>query len=236
MTLDAAAARLNVPVQEQSLSEIFPFLSGVGQIGDGLDWVFREASPGEVSQVFEDEPAFYMMEMVDFTPAGTQPLNEARDNIDLILRIQKKVARAAADAVALVEPARAAGGLEVFADDAGLEVQEAGPLSRTEFFPGLGAQNAAVGVAFGLAEGEISDPVTTDNNVFLIQTLERIPADSTAWAEGVDLQRAQAVYQVQQQRLQQWIDGMREAADIVDRREEAFALSQQQAQTGNTFF
>ena len=236
MTLDDAAGRLGVPVQEQLVSEVFPFLAGTGQIADGLDWLFEEATPGEVSQVFEDEPAFYMMELVDFTPEGIQPLDEARATIDRILRIERKVIRAETDALALVARARAAGTLEVLAEEGGLEVQEVGPFNRTEFFPGLGAQNKAVGVAFGLEEGQISDPVSSDNNVFLIQTLERIPADSTAWEEGLDLQRAQAVFQVQQQRLQQWIEGMREIADIIDNREAVFRASQQQAQTGGTFY
>jgi parvulin-like peptidyl-prolyl isomerase len=86
-------------------------------------------------------------------------------------------------------------------------------------------------VAFGLEVGSISDPVEAQNNLFLIQTLERIPADSTAWAEQMATQRTQLGFAVQQQRLQQWIAGLREVADIVDRREEVFEASAQAAQS-----
>ena len=46
------------------------------------------------------------------------------------------------------------------------------------------------------------------------------PADSTAWLDQLDLQRAQTVAMMRQQRLNQWIDALRESADIVDRREQ----------------
>jgi parvulin-like peptidyl-prolyl isomerase len=98
-----------------------------------------------------------------------------------------------------------------------------------QFFPGLGYQNKAVGAAFGLEVDEISDPVVTNSNVYLIQALDRIPADSAAWEEQRVMQRAQSAFAVQQQRLEQWILAMREAADIDDRREEVF-----QAPTGQT--
>jgi peptidyl-prolyl cis-trans isomerase D len=221
MTLDEAARTLGVPASQQVVTELFPFLAGAGQISDGLDWAFREATPGEVSPVFEDQQAFYMMELVTGTPAGFQPLETARPTIDRFLRLEKKVSMAMAEAEELAERARAAGTLEVLDGEDQLTVQEAGPSARPEFFPGLGYQNNAIGVAFGLELDEISDPVVTNSNVFLIQVLEKIPVDSTAWGEQMELQRAQSVFTVQQQRLDQWIAAMWETANIVDLRDQA---------------
>jgi len=236
-TLDEAAEDLGLPVQTQQLSELFPFLPGVGQISDGLLWVFEEGTPGEVSPVFEDRTAFYMMELVSSTPAGTQSMEEARPTIDRILRVQKKVVLAQEEAQEMAQRAREAGTLEVLGDGDELQVQEAGPGARNDFFQGLGVQNKAVGAAFGLDEGEISDPVTWNNNVYLVQTLEKIPADSTAFEEELDSQRSRLSFQVQQQRLQQWIQGLRAAADIVDRRDQVFQANEaaQASQPGGLF-
>ncbi|MFO8172892.1 MAG: SurA N-terminal domain-containing protein [Gemmatimonadota bacterium] len=225
-TLDEAASEIGFPVQTQQITELFPFLPGVGQISDGLLWVFEEGSPGEVSPVFEDRTAFYMMELVSSTPEGTQSLEEARPNIERILRVEKKVAMAREEAREMAQRAREAGTLEVLEDGDRLQVEEAGPGTRNDFFQGLGVQNKAVGAAFGLDEGEISDPVSWNNNVYLVQTLERIPADSAAFQEELETQRARLSFQVQQQRLQQWVQGLREAADIVDRREQVFQTNQ----------
>lgn len=236
MPLEDAAEALGVPSNQQTMTELFPYLTGAGQISDGLDWVFREAAPGDVSPVFEDQQAFYMMELVSGTPAGFQSLENARPTIDQFLRLEKKVAMARTEAEEMVVEAREAGTLEILEGRDQLTVQEAGPNTRVEFFPGLGYQSQAVGAAFGLDVDEISDPVVTNSNVFLIQGLERIPADSLAWEEQKATQRAQSGFTVQQQRLEQWITAMREAADIVDRREEVFQTPQgQTASTASRF-
>jgi peptidyl-prolyl cis-trans isomerase D len=237
MTLDDAGAALELPVSQQVMTELFPFLAGAGQIADGLDWAFREAAPGEVSPVFEDQQAFYMMELVEATPEGTQPLENARPIIDQYLRLEKKVEMAEAEAQELLQEAMATGTLETLDARDGLLVQEVGPLARSAFFPGLGYQSGAIGAAFGLDVDEISQPVTSNSNVYLIQALERIPADSAAWEVQKDIQRAQSVFSVQQQRLEQWIAAMREAADVVDQRELVFQGSQSQstASTGGLF-
>ena len=236
-TLEQAAAEVGVPVQTQQMTELFPFLAGAGQISDGLLWVFEEGAPGDVSPVFEDRQAFYMMELVSSTPAGTQSLEEARINIEQILMVGQKVELAKAEAEAMVERARAAGTLEVLDDGDQFIVQEAGPGSRNEFFSGLGVQNKAIGAAFGLEDGEISDPVVWNNNVYLVQPLERIAADSAAFEEEKANQRARLAFTMQQQRLQQWIAGLREVARIIDRREVVFAANQtaQTAQPGGLF-
>ena len=236
-TLDDAAGELGLPVQSQEMTELFPFLPGVGQISDGLEWVFEEGAPGEVSPVFEDAQAFYMMELVNREPAGVQTLEQARGSIEQILRIEKKTELALVEAEELAREAREAGSLEVLDGRAGLTVREAGPASRNQFFQGLGIQNRAVGRAFGLEVGEVSDPVEAENNVFLVQTLERIEADSAAWEAQKEQQRNRLELQLEQQRLQQWIAGLRENADIVDRREEVFQASEQTqaAQTGGLF-
>jgi parvulin-like peptidyl-prolyl isomerase len=231
MTIDEAANSLGQVVRTQEMTELFPFLAGAGQISDGLEWVFEEGVPGEVSPVFEDQQAFYMMELVSGEPGGIQTLEQAGPSIRQILLIERKIEEAKAEAAGLIENARAAGTLEVLDNGDDLVVQEPEPFTRNEFVPGLGRQNAAVGVAFGLEVGSISDPVEAQNNLFLIQTLERIPADSTAWAEQMATQRTQLGFAVQQQRLQQWIAGLREVADIVDRREEVFEASAQAAQS-----
>jgi peptidyl-prolyl cis-trans isomerase D len=235
MTLDEAAGMLDVPVSQQTMTELFPFLAGAGQIGDGLDWVFQEAEPGEVSPVFEDQEAFYMMELISATPEGHQPLENATPIIDQFLRLEKKIEMAKAQAEEFMEEVREAGTLEILDGRRDLTVLEVGPFARTEFFPGFGYQSRSVGTAFGLDVNEISDPVVSSSNVFLIQTLERIPADSAAWEELKETQRAQGIFTVQQQRLEQWITAMREASDIVDRREEVLQASQA-TQTGGGLF
>jgi hypothetical protein len=99
-----------------------------------------------------------------------------------------------------------------------LDVRDAGPFTRDDFVPGIGRQNAAIGAAFGLRPGAVSDAVATPANVYVIEVLGRVEADSTAWLAQLSEQRQAAIAQRQQQRLQEWIAALRAAATIRDRR------------------
>ncbi len=220
MPLDRAAAVFGLPTQTTDITADFPFIAGAGQVSEGSDWVFEEASPGDVSPVFETTVAFYAMELVTSEPAGVLPLEQVRESIVSTLRFEQKFARARTDAQQLVERVRAGGILANVAAEQGLEVRVAGPFSRNDFVPGLGRQNAVIGAAFGLPIGRVSDVVSTANNHYVIEVLARSQADSTAWQAQVSQQRAQAVSMIQQQRLGEWIAALRANARVVDRRAE----------------
>ena len=79
-----------------------------------------------------------------------------------------------------------------------------------------------VGTAFGLRVGERSGVIEGDGGYFIIQSLERKLADSSAWLKQRDTQRTQLRQVVQQARIQQYMDGLRAKAKIVDRRKDLF--------------
>ena len=220
MPLSQAAAAAGLTTATVDITATFPFLAGAGQIGEGADWAFEEAAPGDVSPVFENAQAFYALELVSAEPAGIIPLDDAAIAIESQLRFEKKLEQGKAEAAQVASRAKAGEDLANVAADLGLEIRSAGPFTRNEFVPGIGRQNAAVGTAFALQPGEVSDPVATPANVFVIQVLGRQPADSLAWLEQRDQQRQTALGILQQQRLQEWIEALRAAAKIVDRRAE----------------
>ncbi len=218
--LEAAARTLGLTVNRQEISATFPFVTGAGQIGEGADWIFEEATAGDVSPVFENGQAFYALEVVSSEPEGLLAFEDARPAIEATLVFDRKMARGAEEAATLRQVIGAGEALPNAAAEAGLEVRQAGPFSRNDFVPGLGRQNAAIGAAFGSAVGSVSDVVKTPANVFLIEVLRRQPADSLAWLDQRDQQRQAMVASLQQQRLQEWITALRDAARIVDRRAE----------------
>lgn len=234
-TLGEAASALGLETRTVRINEDFPIIQGVGQVGEGADWVFEEAQIGDVSPVFETRQSFYALQLESLQPAGFQSRDEARPTILETLRFQKKLARAAEEAERYVQELRSGRDFEDVAVEHDLEIREPEPFARTDFVPGMGRMNAAVGTAFGLDEGEISDAVQTAQNAFIIQLVERIPADSAAWAEQKEDQRQQRMRQIEQQRLQQWLQALRDKAEIVDRREEVFRAAEEAAQNPQPF-
>ncbi len=170
--------------------------------------------------MFETRQAFYMLELLSVQPEGFLTLDEASPSIKQTLRLEKKLALAREEAGEVVDEIRGGKRFEDVADERGLEIRGAGPFSRVDFVPGLGRANAAVGAGFGLNEGEVSDVVEANNSVFVLQLVSFVPADSTQWVEGLDSQRTFALGSLQQTRLQEWLEGLRASAEIVDRRDE----------------
>lgn len=219
-TLEETARTLGLEVKTQSITDAFPFVPEAGQVSDGADWAFQEAKDGDVSEVFENPQAFYVMQLVSKTPGGVLPLADAKSTIKQVLLLQKKVDKAAAQAQALVQKVRSGTSLENAASELRLDVRTPGPFSRGDFVPGLGAASGPIGAAFGLPPRAVSDAVKTKDNVFVIEKIAHTPADSTAWLAQKQEQRRSMEQMLQQQRLQQWMAGLRAAAKIVDRRDQ----------------
>ena len=188
---------------------------------EGSEWVFDpERSPGEVSAVFENRTAFYAMELVSADPSHYLDRSESEPSIRASIRTLKKVDVALEEAQTVTDEVRGGRPLDEVARGLGLEVREAGPFARNDDVPGLGRHNAAIGTAFGLAIGEVSDAVRANQNAFVVELTALEAADSLAWRDQIDVQRARTVGALQEQRLYLWVDALRENAEIVDRREE----------------
>ncbi len=224
MTLTDAAVSLGLETDTVEIIATLPIVPGAGDAAEGGEWVFDpETMVGDVSPVFESRTSFYAVEVVSIDPERTLSLDEAEGAIRGNIGTEKKVAAAMEEARELAAEVEAGRTLAEVAREFGLEVRDAGPFARNDFVPGLGRHNAAVGTAFGLEIGEVSDAVEANRNAYVIERTGSEAADSLAWVEQVDVQRVQAVGAIQQQRLAQWIEALRANANIVDRREQVLA-------------
>ncbi len=229
MELETAAANLGLAVQTMDIAQNFPFIPGAGQVSEGADWLFEEAVVGDVSPVFETATAFYAIELVSSQPEGILPIEDAEPAIRSTLLFERKMDRAREEAAEVVAAVRSGQALANVAAEMELDVRTAGPFTRNDFVPGIGRQNAAIGAAFGLEPGEVSDVVTTPANAYIIEVLTRTDADRAAWQAQLPQQRTAAIQAEQQQRLQEWIQGLRAAADINDRRDIVLAPQDEDA-------
>jgi peptidyl-prolyl cis-trans isomerase D len=228
-TLAEAASVLGLEVLEAEISEDFAILPGVGPADEGQDWIFvDQEGPGAVSPVFENRQAFYMLEIIRESPAGYLSLEDVRGEIEALLRSRAKVARVMDEARELAtELDRDPSALEAMAERLGTEARTAGPFTRMETVPGLGAQNAAVGAAFGTPEGGVAGPVRSGNQVVLIRVDRRVEPDRELWEVQREILRLQVTEQLRQDRLELWLEGLRETTRIVDGRAEYFRAAEE---------
>ncbi|HEU5049473.1 MAG TPA: peptidylprolyl isomerase [Gemmatimonadales bacterium] len=227
--LDSVARMLGLrvspalPIQQGSRAQL-----GNQVIPDVGVWAFQ-ARPGEVGEVIETPDAFYLFRLDSLSDESEPTLASVRPSVELAARDAKRreVARAiAADFLKRVGEGSSA---EQAARALGLAHREFGPFPRIS--PPLDTPEL-VGTAFGLDAGERSGVIETDQGLYVIRTIERIPADSAAFVRELETFRADAIRQTRQARVRNYLAALRAGAEVEDKRVEAIqrAAELQEAQ------
>jgi peptidyl-prolyl cis-trans isomerase D len=220
--LDSVARRLGLQVSPvYQVVQGDRFTLGRYAIPDVGVWAF-EAPIGETSPVIEAVSAYFVFQLDSVTEAGVPPLDQIRGRVTTVVRLDKLKALARQRADSIAAALRGAPNLENAASARGLEAQRFGPFTRLRPPGYLGREPLVVGTAFGLHVGERSGVIEGEGGYFIIESLGRKLADSSAWLAQRDEQRNQLRQAVQQQRIQQYLEGVRATAKIVDRRKELF--------------
>ena len=220
--LDSTAHLLGLQVSPAySVTEGERFTLGPYVIPDVSVWAF-EARPGETSPVIDASSGYYVFRLDSVTAAGVPPLKQIRDRVSALVRLerQKTLAQRRADSLATL--LQGTSDLVAAASAHALQAERFGPFTRIRPPSYLAREPLAVGAAFGLKAGERSGALQGESGYFIIQSLQRKPADSTAWLAQRDVQRTQFRQAAMQARMQQYMEDVRAQAKIVDRRKDIF--------------
>ena len=214
--LDTVARALKLPIGRAA-----PLQEGgkvqVGQlvVPDGGVWAFQ-AKPGATSPVIETSIAYYVFRLDSLHEAGVPPLNEIRSTVAEVVRDQKKWKAARDIAAAYVKRVQAGSSMAEAAKAMSLAHREFGPFTRIN--PPL-TNPVVVGAAFGLKKGERSGILDTKDGLYVIAALDRVRADSAAFAKELEQYRARAINAAKQERVRNYLMALRKSAKIVDNRD-----------------
>lgn len=224
--LERAARLTGATLREGvTVSQAAPYIPGVGPALEAVEWArdeAREGGTGTVSELLETEQALYVARLEGYTPEGQIPLQEAAPQIRRQLVVEKKKEQARGIGQQLVREVRGGKSLQEVAAARGLQVQQAGPFTRVEPNPALGQANAAIGAAFGVPVGKVSDVVETPAGLFIIRPVARTEADRAAWEAQKAQQRVLAEAQLRQEAVARWLESLRKQVEVEDRRAEVF--------------
>jgi peptidyl-prolyl cis-trans isomerase D len=168
----------------------------IGTLGDArqiVQWLFRDASEGEVSEIFDLQDQYVIAVMTGETEKGYRPLSAIRNEI--MPEVRKKVKGTAI--ISKIKDSK--GTLEEIANGYG---NDAGVYSTSDLklssntLPTAGFDPTAVGVTFGLEGGKRSEPFTGENGVLLIElqnkTIAPEIADYTAYRTALQQEYQQS--------------------------------------------
>jgi parvulin-like peptidyl-prolyl isomerase len=127
------------------------------------------AKKGEVSRAYATETGWVMAQVTDRRPVGPRPFEMARDEVRSALVQSLRETKPLAAGQKIVEAVKAGQTLEAAAQANGAVVFQTAPFARTQPDPRLTAAPRAVGLAFGLAPGQVSPPVASPNGVVIVR-------------------------------------------------------------------
>lgn len=226
---EEASRTLGIPITRGTAIEGEPLTIGGEFVPSVGAWATGGASKGEISDLFDWEGGYAIARVDSLVEGGIPKLDAVKDEVRARISRQKKLDILMNDARALASAA-ASSTLEQAAAAKNLEVQQTGMFTRTTPAQGLGRLNQAIGAAFALPVGSVSAPVRTDDGVFVLRVDRRIQADRAEFEAQKTTLRGQQLNAYRQQRLQEFLDNLREVADIDDNRKE---LARAQAQMAN---
>ena len=217
--LDSAAKRLGLSVIKVVALEDEPATYEGRPIPSVSAWAFGGVHVGETSELFDDESGYYLARLDSLSEGGDPKFENVKDAVRQQVARSQALDRLMPQAQKFADAA-AASGLDAAAAAQKLQVQQSPMFTRGMFVPGLGQFNEAVGTAFGLPVQAVSAPVRTNDAIFVLRVDKRVQADSAAWLKQLPQQRQTRMSQVQQQRVQMFLQDLRESAKIDDRRKE----------------
>lgn len=209
------AQRQGLPLQQAVVQGDQQFIPGLGNSRAVRSFIQR-AEPGDISDVIDTGTAFVVVRVADVQPEGYRPFEEVRAEIEPRVRLEKKrdiQVEKLREALATNDFAQLPGAV-----DASINTTQ--QLRMTQpVVQGLGREPKFVGTLLGLDEGETSGAVAGENAAFVIQATQVSPADPSAMTAQQRQQiRNELLNQRRQRVQQQWIERLREEADIEDNR------------------
>ncbi len=224
---DSAAKVLGLKPEVVQAYEGQPLLGAHGVVPSVSAWAFSGVRVGETSELYDSDDGYFLARLDTLYAGGTTPLPEVRGDIRAALARRRKAESLVPKASEFARAASSSS-LEAAAKSHDLEVARSPMFSRSMTVPGLGHLNEAIGAAFKLSVGVVSEPVVTDDAVYVMRVDKRVNASRDEWDKQKTVQRSQLTEALRQTRLRDYLDGLRKHAEVKDKRKALNAAAREQ--------
>jgi peptidyl-prolyl cis-trans isomerase D len=215
--LDSAAKELHLQEYHLQAIEDSPVILNGQMVPSVSAWAFGGAKVGETSELFDDDNGYYLARLDSLHEGGSPKFENVKDAVRQRVAAIRAVDQVMPKAQKLASDA-AGSSLEAAAQANGVKVQQSQMFARGSLVPGIGQFNEAIGAAFKLPVGAVSQPVRTEGAAIVLRVDKRTMSDSAAWAAQKAAQRTARLQQLRDQRIQIFMSDLRQAAKIDDRR------------------
>jgi len=210
----AAAEELRLPVEETAPFERNGFIQGLGLLRPAQRFAFSHPVGATTADPIEDAEHLYAFRLAEMKEPRTRPLDEVRDAVRI--RVTEEKRRTAAREQLESAIAAADGSLAGIAAQLGTQVGTTAEFSREAFVPGVGRRNAFVAAAFSLPENTVSGVIDSDRGYYVLEVVERIPADDADFVEQQEHLRRTLLLRKRRTFFSAWLEKKVADAEVVD--------------------
>ena len=189
-------------------------------------WAFSGVKAGATSELYDSDGGYVLARLDSLSAGGVLSLAAARDEIVRTLTNRKKLDQLEARAKTFAA-AGAASTMEAAAQQQNLSVTSSEPFTRGGFVAGIGRLNEAIGAAFSLPIGSVSNPIRTEDGVVVMRVDRRVESDRAKWETQKVTQRQGLMQGLRQQRIQAFLTQLRDDAKIDDKRKQLAQAARQ---------
>jgi peptidyl-prolyl cis-trans isomerase D len=225
---DEAARSLGLTAASAAVIEKEP-LSFAGRYVPSVSaWAFSGVRPGETSDLFDAPDAYYLARLDSIAKGGPQTLAEVKEDIRRRLARDKRVEMLRPVGEQLAQAAKSSS-LEAAAAQRNLPVETSTPFSRVDAIPGLGQFTPAIGAAFAAPVGQVAGPFKAVDAMVVMRVDTRTEANRQAFEAEKSIQRQQFLQSARQQKVDEFLTGLRERVKVDDRRTQVLSQLRRQS-------
>jgi peptidyl-prolyl cis-trans isomerase D len=209
-------------VKTAQIEENSPVVPGVG-INEAVSrWAFR-SKVGDVSDPFTIENGSMVCDIAEVKDPGVKAFEEVKESIRpsvLRKKTMEQTREIAEKARSTLSPGDSL--KKISKEYPSVTIGSTGSISVLGSVPGVGRDQAFVGVMSGLKSGEISPAFVGARGAYIVQLLQKTGADSATYAAQRDKLRGQILREKRNRFLPDWIAKLKEKAEIEDRRDQFY--------------
>jgi parvulin-like peptidyl-prolyl isomerase len=215
--LRASAEERGLAVEVTPPFERDAFVPGIGLSRAVHRFAFSNEVGTVTTEPVEDADFFYAFRVTELREPRTRPFEEVRDAVQARAAEEKR--RAAAKEKLEAAVAGGGGSLEGIAKALGGTIDTTSVFSRESFVPNVGRRNAFVAAAFVLPPNTLSSIVDSDRGYYVLQVLERLPANEADFVEQEDGLRQTILLRKRQTYFAAWLEEKIADAHVIDYRQ-----------------
>jgi len=196
-------------------------IPGIGENQEINDFAFAH-KPGTISPVFHAKSGYYICLVSERIKPGYIPFDEVKDRVREFLVYYRRGKLAEEKAKEIYAEMTAGGTLKRAAKRHGYEIKETPYFARSGRVPGVGRLAEFIIAAFSLNEEGPLRVASSEGGSYLLELVDRIPADMEKFAGESEALRSEATTKAQETIMNHWYTYIIDHGDINDYRSRFF--------------